>query len=218
MGMKITATMKKKITNDWKALYPSMDIYKPMWLMNILGPLAVGILLHIKSGKDRYTPTLHVHNLAKEFPVVSLGIEITDNNEYISTMSPEGKYKEMSMSLNARAIIPLEEDVDINLILDSLKTYCDSLPDGPKLEIFEYMLYIAGWSGNGAIINMAEKYIKSKISLFDSNFLERSGGVDIWFKNLKESTHDTKKLRETVKQQIIELKLDKLPVRNIIML
>lgn len=217
MGMKITATMKKKITNDWKELYPSMGIYKPMWLMNILGPLAVGVLLHIKSDKDRYIPTLHVHNLAEEFPVISLGIEITDNNKYISTISPEGKYKDIATSLNTKAIIPLEGDIDISLIIDNLTKYCDRLPDGPKLEVFKYMLYIARWSGEEVIISEVEKYIKSKISLFKVDMLERSGGVDVWFNNLKESTQDTKKLRETVNQQIIELKLDKLPVRNIIL-
>ena len=72
MAEKITLSMKKKITNDWKELYPEMGIYKPMWLMNILGPLVVGLLLHIKSNKDRYIPTLHMHNLAEEFPVCLL--------------------------------------------------------------------------------------------------------------------------------------------------
>ncbi|MDT8717967.1 hypothetical protein IAI10_14980 [Clostridium sp. 19966] len=61
-----------------------------------------------------------------------------------------------------------------------------------------------------------ERYIKSKTSLFQVDILGRSGGVDNWFKKLKESTQDTEKLRKTVNQQIIELKLDKLPVRNII--
>ncbi|MGL4108489.1 hypothetical protein [Clostridium sp. LP20] len=216
MGMKITTTMRKKITTDWKELYPSMEIYKPMWLMNILGPLAVGVLLHIKSDKDRYIPTLHVHNLAERFPIVSLGIEITDNNKYISTISPEGKYKDIAMSLNKKALIPLEGDIDIKLIIDNLTKYCDRLPDGPKLEVFKYMLYIAGWNGEESIISKVEKYVEREISLFKVDILERSGGVDVWFKSLKESTQDTKKLREIVNQQIIELKLDKLPVRNII--
>ena len=188
-----------------------------MWLMNILGPLAVGVLLHIKSDNDRYIPTLHIHNLSEESPVISLGVEITDDNKYISTISPEGKYKDISMSLASKAIIPLEGDVDINLIIDNLTKYCDRLPDGPKLEVFKYMLYIARWSGEEAIISEVERYIKSKICLFQVDILERSGGVDNWFNKLKESTQDTTQLRETVNQQIIELKLDKLPVRNIIL-
>ncbi len=215
--MNITATMKKKITNDWKELFPSMDIYKPMWLMNILGPFAVGVLLHIKSDRDRYTPTLHVHNLALECPFISLGIQITDTYNYVSTISPEGKYKDIAATLKTKAVIPLEGDVYIDLLIDKLIKHCETLPDGCNLEVIEYLLYLARWSGEEAIISKVEKYIKRKVHLFPEDLLERTGGVDVWLNDLKESTQDTEKLRETVNQQIIELKLDKLPVRKIIL-
>lgn len=215
MRQKITPTLKKKVTNEWNELFPSMGIYKPMWLMNILGPLAIGVLLHIKSDNDRYIPTLHLHNLSEQSPNVSLGVEITDKNKYISTISSGDKYKEIAQSLVSKALIPLAGDVELNLILDNLKRYCNSLPNGPKLEIFKFMGYIAGWCGVDSVVDEVLTYIKSEISLFEEGMLERTGGVDKWFNNLKESIKDNKKLKETAGKQILELELDKLPVRNI---
>ena len=46
---KLTRTMKKEITKQWQAEFPSMGIYKNMWLMNIVGPIIVGLLLEVKS-------------------------------------------------------------------------------------------------------------------------------------------------------------------------
>lgn len=216
MKQKITPALKKKITNEWNDLFPSMAIYKPMWLMNILGPVAVGVLLHVKSDNDRYIPTLHIHNLSEQSSSISLDMWITDNNKYISTISPEEKYKEIAKTLELKAVVPIEGDVELNLLLDNLKEYCDRLPNGPKLDVFNYMAYIAGWTGVESTISKVLKYIEIEICHFEKDMLVRTGGVDKWFNSLKESIKDSEKLRKTVNDQIIELKLDKLPVRSLL--
>ncbi|WP_010073600.1 hypothetical protein [Clostridium cellulovorans] len=59
-------------------------------------------------------------------------------------------------------------------------------------------------------------YVKNETSFFEEGMLARTGGVDKWFNDLKESIQDNEKLRETVNQQVIKLKLEKLPVRSIL--
>ena len=63
---KLTRTMKKEITKQWQAEFPSMGIYKNMWLMNIVGPIIVGLLLEVKSINSEYYPTLHLDILTRE--------------------------------------------------------------------------------------------------------------------------------------------------------
>lgn len=80
---KLTPAIKKRITNDWHRLFPALGVYKPMHLLNRVGPLLIGILLEVKSGNHNYIPTFHVHNLTRPFPVVALGLATTLNREYV---------------------------------------------------------------------------------------------------------------------------------------
>lgn len=217
MAEKITPAMKKKITNDWKELYPSMEIYKPMWLMNILGPLAVGVLLHIKSDKDRYIPTLHVHNLAEGDKSISLEIEITDNNKYISTISVEEKYISIAESLKGKEVIPTEGDVELKYIISKLKEKVIESYEFDKPQILTIMAFLSGWCGKEDILKEVFEFIEIQLNTLESIQIEKAGGKEKWLSDLKEKVKNSEKLRETVNQQIIELKLDKLPVRNIIL-
>ena len=64
MRKKFSRKMKTEFTQQWAKEIPSMGIYKNMWLMNIVGPVVVGVLLEVKSGNDMYYPTVHLYNLA----------------------------------------------------------------------------------------------------------------------------------------------------------
>lgn len=63
-GKILTPSLKRKITQKWSDYFPEFGIYKPMWLMNVCGPLAVGIALLVKSDKTVYEPIMHIHNLS----------------------------------------------------------------------------------------------------------------------------------------------------------
>lgn len=209
----LTRAMKKEITKQWQELFPSMGVYKPMWLGNICGPLFVGLLLHVKSDNDRYTPTLHIHYLCKNVDFVSLGLEITDNFNYVSTRSPEDKYLKIAKSLTEKAIVPLEGDIDLLKLLADLRN-CFTWY---RLEyiLLEHIVYLSVWTGKQEIVDSAWKLVEEmlieKPEMFNSQ--ERR---DMWYNNLPRSADEAPRLRETVEQQIISLKLDKLPRREMI--
>jgi len=69
---KLTLTVKKKITDDWASAFPSLEIWKPMWLVRRHGPMLYGICLDRAAQQDAYIPTVFTHCLASPFPVISL--------------------------------------------------------------------------------------------------------------------------------------------------
>ena len=189
-----------------------MGVYKNMWLMNICGPLAVGILLEVKSDKKSYIPTLHIHNLCQEFPVISLGIsmemkaiEIDDVNRiYLYTAN----------ELKKNTFIALSGDIVLNELLEQLKVYFYKFKLNPII-VLEYMIYLAAWSGCQNIyydvMEFVVENIKNHPDMFRDDEVYRE-----WYQMLPKDVNRVNELRTIVKEQELKLKTLKLPHRNLI--
>jgi hypothetical protein len=70
----LTASAKKEITSDWGKLFPSLGVYKPMWLLKRHGPLLMGIVLDRTRSNEVYLPKFHVHNLLTPSPAILLSL------------------------------------------------------------------------------------------------------------------------------------------------
>lgn len=74
--MKLTAAIKKKLSDDWCNALSGMTIWKPLWLLRRHGPLLVGVCLEPSRENEYYTPTAHVHSLVRRAPVVSFSLPV----------------------------------------------------------------------------------------------------------------------------------------------
>ena len=63
---KLTLKIKKNITNQWRESFPSMGIYKNMWILRRVGPFLQGICLDKDTSNSSYLPTFHIHNLVNQ--------------------------------------------------------------------------------------------------------------------------------------------------------
>lgn len=212
MAKKLTRTTKKQITKEWNELFPSMGVYKNMWLMNILGPLAVGILLEVKSDNTRYIPMFHVHDLTKETENVTLNLSITDNLQDVSARSKETKYLIISEHLKSKAIVPYKGDVRLNELILGIKNFINN--SEIESEIYygcEMLKSIALWSNKLSVQDEINGFIMEKIRLnvFSGRIKEKAF-------SLLEKIEECDTLNKTIEQQIIRLKLEKLPRREII--
>jgi hypothetical protein len=70
----LSASAKKLITSDWAKSFPSLGVYKPMWLLKRHGPLLMGILLERTRSNDVYLPCFHVHNLLVPSSTIALSL------------------------------------------------------------------------------------------------------------------------------------------------
>ncbi|MEH7348807.1 hypothetical protein [Gottfriedia acidiceleris] len=122
---KMTVSDKRRITSDWNQVIPFLGVYKSMLLMNRLGPLLVGVLLEVKSAKEKYIPIFHVHNLLRPFQVIRLNL-----NYEISPISiglHESKFHDTAIKLANQAIIPL---------LNAYEEYLQKNLGGPYSSIY----------------------------------------------------------------------------------
>lgn len=213
-GKNYTKSMKKEVTNQWHEIFPCMEIEENMSLMNILGPIVVGIFLKIGSNKNMYYPTLYIHNLATNIGFVSTSLCITDNFNYVTTVSKPDKYIKIAEALKNKAIVPIEGDIHINELLYRLKESYNHLYHSDKICIIETVLYLAGWSGNESIIKDSVDFAKERIKQISTLTEEDKNKI---FSKIFEEIKEPEKIRKTVEDQIIELKLDKFPRRNILL-
>lgn len=203
MNMKLTPSLKRKFTKEWNELFPYMGVYKNMWLMNICGPLAVGILLEVKSDRDRYIPTLHIHNLCEDFPVISLGVSMETKEIKINDV--KNTYLHAADELKANTFIPLSGDVVLAELIEQLKMYYFKFSLNPDI-VLNYMIYLAAWSGQQETFDYVMKFVVENIKGNDF--------FTAW--SLPKSTECSEQLRLTVQEQEQQLKTLNLPHRNLI--
>jgi len=211
---KITQANKKKITSDWNNLFPSLAIYKPMHLMNRLGPLLVGIILEVKSGKTDYIPTYHVHSLMRPFPAISLTLETTLN--YVKLEWHDSKFHKLAQLMKENALIPFEGDIHLKTVLLGYKKHLlkSSIPCQPHE--YEDMALISAWCNNKSEVKNSLEFAEMNMKKWPTNVLKRIGGIESWINSVKEKTIDIDTLKSIVDKQIVELKVEGLPVRNLL--
>ena len=211
MRKSLTSSLKKQITQKWNEQFPSMGVYKPMWLMNICGPLAVGITLLVKSDKTVYEPVLHIHNLCKDSEAVSLNVPI--DALYIYADDTRNEYLEVSKKFKESSYIPIDGDVSLIALIESLKKHFDITCF--KSNLLQIMAYLAVWSGAEEVFNDVKRFIENKLN--DCSEMFGTEAVRKEFtETLPQSIDECEKMRVIVKEQEEKLKLTNLPHRKMI--
>jgi hypothetical protein len=187
-----------------------------MHLLNRLGPILVGIALEVGSGSSYYKPSFHVHNLCRQFPAVSLTLIADLGKGYIEPSWHEKKHRELAPIMMEKARIPFSGDISIENVMKAYEDYFKNPYVGQWVEFEDYAL-ICGWSGDASKIDRALEVVKSTLKTWpEERYFKRFGGFDNWFASLEKRVRDKDKLHEIVETQIKEFKVDKLPVRTLL--
>lgn len=211
-----SASDRRKITKEWQALFPDLGIYKPMHLLNRLGPILVGIALETDAGNSYYKPSFHAHCLCRQFPAVTLTLQAELGKGYIEPSWHEKKYKEFADAMLEKARIPFSGDVSLEKVLKAYEDYFKKPALSHYFEFEDYAL-LCGWSGDASKIRHALKVVKSYLKKWpEERYFRREGGFDNWFATLEKRVIDRKMLCDIAENQIIELKVDKLPARSLL--
>lgn len=207
----ITPKLKKEITQNWCSQFPGMGIYKDMWLMNICGPLVVGIALMLKLDNTIYKPVMHIYDLCNEQSMVGLMAPIDEKSIYVDDKI--NAYLEVAEKFKQQTYIPFEGDVYLNQLIVNMKKNYDITYDPTSL--LETMLSLAVWSGSSDVFNDVKEYVDYKIStqpdLFGTELVKNE-----FLESLPQNINDCEKYRNTVDIQIKTLKLTHLPRRELI--
>ncbi|GAE89987.1 hypothetical protein JCM21531_3563 [Acetivibrio straminisolvens JCM 21531] len=118
--------------------------------------------------------------------------------------------------MREKARIPFSGDVTIESVMKGYEDYFEIPCLAEKIEYEDYAL-IAGWSGDISKINRALDVVKSSLKSWpEERYFKKFGGFDNWFATLEKRVMDKDMLHSIVETQIAQLKVEKLPVRNLI--
>lgn len=218
--MKLTSSVKAQITNDWVSLFPSLGVYKPMWLLRRVGPLVAGICLDRDSSNDAYRPTFHVHSLAQPSPTVTLTLAEplltakTGAPETIRAASHKERYAEAAGRFQEQMPIALSAATGLDDVLAAYKRYMTQPLGRYPLRLYEDIVTLLLFLGRTTQAkNSFDEFVAQVATWPDTiNVLRNAGGFSGWTAKCEAWISNPGILHATVAEQITELRVSGLPV------
>jgi hypothetical protein len=206
---------KRRVFSDWAALFPSMKRYKTRTMCNRVGPLVISMSLDMYRPYN-YTPKYSVHNLCREFEALTATLRLQEL--YITPERHEERYRGAAKSLIERAYIPIEGDMHIDEIIEGYVRYF-SQPIIDTFIDFADLAWVCGWTRRSDKIEHALKTIYDSIQPWKDRryFTAVSGSFENWFKEVESRAWDGDKLNEIYEAELVKHKLEKIPVRQILL-
>lgn len=219
---KLTPAVKKRITVEWHAHFPTLGEYKPMWLLRRNGPLLFGLCLDRSSHSAEYVPTFHVHCLCRAVddvslmlwkPLLSVKHQVKQS---IELRFHEQLFPEAVERFQSQNPILLKSDLDFD---DVSRLYGldirNRLHQVPFFEIQDLILLAAYLELPGYATSVLE-YAKTAMvewpDYVQERLRQRIGGVEAWSKNMNGAIAEPESLAEIVESEIKKHKLENVPV------
>ncbi len=220
----LTAAAKRQITADWAARFPSLGIYKPLWLLRRVGPLLEGIVLDRDRSNATYLPTFHVHNLIRSFSDVSLTLMhrlATERNQVddrIPVAAHARRCQEAADRLSRQITLPLAGDLSVDQVLAAYERQ-STLPIARyDVSLYEDPVEICGWAGQvaraSALLERGVKVIESWPS--DVQAHPSIGGAAKWRAAVESRIKDSFVARAEADEMARALRADGLPQAKLI--
>ncbi|MBQ3559919.1 MAG: hypothetical protein IJA07_10440 [Agathobacter sp.] len=205
---------KKIITSDWENELKSLKKHKTLYLYNRIGPLIVGVYLKIGRLNTYYVPIYYVHNLCREFPAVTMTLQIEER--MISIENHNNMYISAVETLSNKAFIPMDGDLTIDNIIAGYKKYFLA-PDVTTFNEYEDLALVCGWTKD---VNKTEYALdlvyKNLKSWPEERYFYQYNGFENWFSFLEQRVWQGDELRHIAQVELQKHKLEKVPERKII--
>lgn len=219
---KLTAALKKQITNDWQALFPELVVLEPMMLARRVGPLVQGVCLDRRAG-DVYVPTTFVHCLCRVFPGVSLtlGQPLTSERNGAQTSIKahfhEDHFVSAAQRLRESSLLSFAGDWDMSEVLSAYRAYrlFDRLEARFPVFLTEDAVSLWAWLGEVEQGRLLASHTLAEAQEWPPHVLARFGGVGEWQKTLDALATDVDRVRGNVDRQVETYSLGKLPLSRL---
>lgn len=213
---KPTRAEKNAVTRDWNREFPSLGVYKPMWLLRRAGPLLQGICLDRDSWGDIYKPTFHVHCLGIPSSVVYLTLATqvrtprSGGHTMVQFRFHQQEYMKIVGYLAEQLPLPLDGDLRVEDVLGAYLAYMreNRAVSSPKFHLDMGVLH--AWCGRtGDALSCVDTYKAEATDRAFEHFHEGfEGDPEAFFRKLFE---DRDLLQSVVEEQVAAHRADKLP-------
>ncbi|MEU9290615.1 hypothetical protein AB0D57_39750 [Streptomyces sp. NPDC048275] len=125
---KINNRVARRITSDWVSLFPEFSVWQPLRLLRRIGPVLQGITLDKSTESDQYYPTVHVHSLVQDFPVISLTlaqrlVKSSGIQEPIEVDRHPEEFRSAAVRLEEQSALSLRQTPELREIVEALRAF-----------------------------------------------------------------------------------------------
>lgn len=177
----------RKITEDWRLLFPSLREYEPLRLLRRNGAMLFGICLDRRSLESIYVPTAHVHCLLRPFEMITLTACVQE--EPIRVASHERLHREIAQRLARKCPALNGASVSLDEVLGIYESHIRSgAPDSKyPLFMFEEMILLRGLRDAGEAREYLSSYSRVVGSWPEYVLGNKGLTVEVWRKRVEDA-------------------------------
>ncbi|MEH0423268.1 hypothetical protein [Streptomyces sp. B21-083] len=216
---KPAAASARRVTKDWAAVFPGFTVWRPLHLLRRIGPVVQGVCLDRSTSGDGYLPTVHVHALTREFPVISLTLgqrleRSSGQPETVLFARHEEEFQRAVDTLKAQSRLSLDMPPSLERIVKEYHSSSSARQEAgfsPAVVEMEDSILIAAAANRRDLVedglslaaDLAGKWPKARLPLTWVSAVA-------WLDGIRSKAGDLETLAETVSGQVAAHKLDKL--------
>jgi len=208
---KLTKATKQRISDGWVREFPSLAVYKPMWLLKRAGPLLIGICLDRDSSNERYIPTFHLHNLLSPSTKITLTLPHSLNS--ITVKEHEAAYTGSISEIKEKFSILDCVDINMSMVENCYHGYIEensmNVMGRYPLAVYIDLYLLTSWLGYKEYADSLLEYSCSEISKWPKNAF--SLDLTEWKAVIKKLTECRSKQSEMIQKHIKLFKLENIP-------
>ncbi|MFF5787937.1 hypothetical protein ACFY8P_23610 [Streptomyces sp. NPDC012693] len=206
------------VTKEWAAEFRGFDAWKSLHLLRRIGPVVQGICLDRTTGGDEYIPTVHVHALTREIPVVSLmlGQRLARPSgvpDAVSFARHERDFARAVGALRQQSRLPLDEPPSIDEIVREYHAEArHRLEKGLGAAVLEMedSVLVAAAAGRDELAGEGLALARDLTAAWPKWSMPFDWpGAEPWFDGLAARAGDRESLRAVVRGQVTEHRLGK---------
>ncbi|MDX2678471.1 hypothetical protein [Streptomyces soliscabiei] len=209
----------RRVTSDWALTFSGFDVWRPMHLLRRIGPVVQGICLDRSTSGDEYTPTVHVHALTREFPVISLMLgqrlqRASGQPEGILFSRHESDFQEAARALSEQSKLPLDSPPSLESVVReyhsaSISRQQSGLP--PPVKEIEDSIFISAAVNRRDLVAEGLNLAGDLVNLWPKARLPLDWvSSEVWLDSLTSKASDSGTLSAIVDRQVIKHKLGKI--------
>ncbi len=208
----LTKKVKREITEDWRAQFPSLEVFCPMHLLRRCGPVLHGICLESDSGNASYLPTAHIHCLCKPFPIISLLLSqrlLTQSGRSDDRIRAEfhaSRLGDAAERLRHQSLLPLDGPLSLKGIVSACERYrtMGKADSAFPIHYFETIVLLHVWAGDYAQATDRLSAYATEMATWHPEIMEREGGLRRWHEKLRHRIEAKQAIHDVVAAQVAE--------------
>lgn len=207
---KLSRTVDKYITEDWRLMLPGLSVYRPRWFLRRVGPLLVGVCLDRDSSGEDYQPCVHVHFLgrASDFIALTLCTQLKSRSggpKSVRVRWHKEQYVDAASRLIQQSPLPLAGPVTLDQVIQAYRNAMLTFAFRHALEYADLIVLLAWGRREGEAREVLEEAFRELTGERAFLWFDGREGFE---RTMRGAIEDPDSINRTVEAEIVAHRLE----------